>query len=88
MATELENGKEWAQRTAANTAREFGVNGVIEWITKDAGKLSLILKNGEASTEVMSFEELQLKQATYDFGIQYSLGVEIRSAVMEVRLRA
>jgi len=88
MATELENGKEWAHRTASKTAREFGVNGDIEWISKDEGKLSLMLKSGESSTEVLSFDELQLKRATYDFGIQYSLGVEIRSAVMEMRLRS
>jgi hypothetical protein len=87
MATELENGKEWAHRKATNTAREFGVSGDIEWISKD-NKLSLMLRSGESSTEVLSFDELQLKRATYDFGIQYSLGVEIRSAVMEMRLRS
>ncbi len=86
MATELENGKEWAHRKATNTAREFGVNGNIEWISKNPGKFSLMLKCGNSATEVMSFDELQLRRATYDFDIQYSLGQEIRSAVMEMRL--
>jgi hypothetical protein len=86
MATELENGKEWAHRTAEDTAREFGVNGDIEWIAKGIGKLSLMLKSGELSTEVISFDELQLKRATYDFAIQAGLRMKIRSAVQEMRL--
>jgi hypothetical protein len=86
MTTELENGKEWARRTAANTLRSFGVNGEIEWISKDKGTLLLMLRSGESATEVMSFDELQLRRATYDFDTQYSLGIKIRSAVKEVRL--
>ncbi len=85
MSTDLEKGKEWAHRTAINTLRSFGVNGDIEWISKDTGTLLLVLKAGESSTEVMSFDELQLRRATYDFDTQYSLGQKIRSAVMEVR---
>ncbi len=88
MATELENGKEWACRTANDVAAEFGMSGSIEWAPGDEGKLSLMLMSGGSSTEVMSFRQVQLERATYDFSLQYSLGNEIRSAVMEVRLRS
>jgi hypothetical protein len=87
MSTELENGKEWAHRTAEDTARVYGVDGAIEWISKDRGKLALILRAGESATEVISFDELQLRRATYDFDIQHNLGMKIRSAVMEIHLR-
>ncbi len=86
MATELENGKEWACRTANDVAAEFGMDGAIEWASGEEGKLALILKSGAISSEVMSFKELQLERATYDFSLQYGLGKEIRSAVMELRL--
>ena len=88
MATELQNGKEWACRTANHVATEFGMSGKIEWAPGEKDKLSLVLRNEGTSTEVISFEELQLERATYDFSLQYSLGSEIRSAVMELRLRS
>jgi hypothetical protein len=88
MATELENGKEWAHRTAEHVVRELGMDGDLEWIPDDRGKLALVLKAGENATEVIALDEIQLKRATYDFLIQYSLGAEIRSAVMDVHLRA
>jgi len=88
MSTELENGKEWAHRTAEDTARVYGVDGEIEWISKNEGKLALILRAGESATEVISFDELQLRRATYDFDIQHNLGIKIRSAVMEIHLRS
>ncbi len=88
MATELENGKEWAHRTAEAVARELGMDGSIEWGAADVGKLSLLLKAGDCSTEVMAFDELQLIRSTYDFTIQYGLRAEIRSAVTDVHLRA
>ncbi len=87
MATELENGKEWVYRTAETVARELGMDGSVEWIAGNRGKLSLVLKAGESATEVMAFDEQQLKRSTYDFAIQHSLRAEIRSAVMDVHLR-
>ncbi len=87
MATELENGKDWVYRTAETVARELGMNGDVEWKEGDRGKLSLLLKAGESATEVMAFDEQQLKRSTYDFEIQNSLRSEIRSAVMDVHLR-
>ncbi len=84
MATELENGKEWAHRTAENVARELGMDGDVEWVSAPKGKLTLVLQAGHSSKEVLAFDECQLKRATYDFGFQYSLAAEIRSAVMDV----
>ncbi len=84
MSTELENGKEWAHRTAEETARVYGICGEIDWISKNEGGLALILRTGDCETEVISFNEIQLRRATYDFDIQHNLGMKIRSAVMEI----
>jgi hypothetical protein len=87
MATELENGKDWAHRAAEAVVRELGMPGNIEWIGKDRTRLSLVIRAGECSTEIMAIDQVALEQSTYDFEMQCGLRSQIRSAVMDIHFR-
>jgi hypothetical protein len=88
MATELENGKEWAHRAAEAVARELGMCGNIEWGSpSNRTFLALVLKAGDSLTEIMKIDQVQLERSTYDFELQNGLRSKIRSAVMDAHLK-